>query len=51
MEDRGITDIMGEMKKTVIHQLQIPDHHWGSGKPTSKITEEIMMLDTDRDEI
>ena len=46
MEDRGSMDRMVELKKTIIHQLQIKDQNWGAGKLPYKITEEVMTVDT-----
>ena len=49
MKDRRINSMV-EMKKTVIHQRQIPGQHWGVVRSPSKIAEEGKTVDTDREE-
>ena len=50
MDDRGSVDIMIELKNLVIHKHHIPGQYWGAGKPSSKIIEEDMTVETDMEE-
>ena len=46
MKDRGIRNRRVELKKTAIHQCQIPGQHSGTGRSTSKISEEVKTVHT-----
>ena len=39
-------DIMVELKRTEIHQIQIPGRHWGAGNPLYKITGKCVAVGT-----
>ena len=49
-EERGSIYIVVEPKKMIIHQRLIPDQNCGADKPPSKITEEVMAVDTEKEE-
>ena len=46
MKDLGIRNITVELKKMVIHQLNIPGQHWSAVRLPSKILEEGKAVDT-----
>ena len=48
MKGRGSRNITVELKKTVIHQCQIPCQNWSAGRSLSKIAEEGNMVNIDR---
>ena len=49
MKDIGSRNSTMELKKTVIHQLQIPGHHLGADMSPYKIAEEVKTVDTDEE--
>ena len=50
MKDRGSNNITVELKKTVIHQHQIPGQNWGAVRSPYKSTEEGKAVETYREE-